>query len=204
MTPRAHPSEPSKSVLPNHPPALSKEQVEEEKEEEKEFQGTRPSFPDPPPISIPSLEAKTAQIGSNLKTFDLKRDKRLTKRVRSLLVEPPWFSHTGGQSSTFRCGRAGDGVVSELFPEKLGQNLAFTVFCVPNLLDSGAPDIACRSLEKGVQTPVAQGRSTEVISMIHRIRTTRLSIKNSFSRGRVRRLRTLPDAPRPLPLDSGQ
>ena len=34
-------------------------------------------------------------------------------------------------------------------------------------------------LEKGVQTPMAQGRSTKIISMIQWIRTSRLSIKNS-------------------------
>jgi len=36
-------------------------------------------------------------------------------------------------------------------------------------------------LEKGIQTPMAQGRSTETISMIKWIRTSRLSIKNSLS-----------------------
>ena len=36
-------------------------------------------------------------------------------------------------------------------------------------------------LEKGIQTPRAQGRSTKIISMIKWIRTSRLSIKNSLS-----------------------
>ena len=34
---------------------------------------------------------------------------------------------------------------------------------------------------KGIQTPKAQGRSTQIISMIKLIRTIRLSIKNSIS-----------------------
>jgi hypothetical protein len=36
----------------------------------------------------------------------------------------------------------------------------------------------------GVQTPMAQGRSTKIISMIQWIRTRRLSIKNSVFLGR--------------------
>jgi len=36
-------------------------------------------------------------------------------------------------------------------------------------------------LEEGIQTPMAQGRSTKVISMIWWIGTNRLSIKNSLS-----------------------
>ena len=36
-------------------------------------------------------------------------------------------------------------------------------------------------MEKGIQTPMAQGRSTKIISMITWIRTSRLSIKNSLS-----------------------
>ena len=36
-------------------------------------------------------------------------------------------------------------------------------------------------VEKGIQTPMAQGRSTEIISMIQWIRTSRLSIKHSLS-----------------------
>ena len=36
------------------------------------------------------------------------------------------------------------------------------------------------TLEKGIQTPMAQGRSTIIISMIKWIRTIRLSIKNSL------------------------
>ena len=36
-------------------------------------------------------------------------------------------------------------------------------------------------LEKGIQNPVAQGRSTKVISMIEWIRTSRLSMKNYLS-----------------------
>ena len=36
--------------------------------------------------------------------------------------------------------------------------------------------------EKGIQTPMAQGRSTKIISMIKWIRTSRPSIKNSVSR----------------------
>ena len=36
-------------------------------------------------------------------------------------------------------------------------------------------------LGEGIQTPMAQGRSAEIISMIKWIRTTRLSINNSFS-----------------------
>ena len=38
-------------------------------------------------------------------------------------------------------------------------------------------------LEKGIQTPMAQGLSTKIISMIKWIRTSRLSIKNSLSLG---------------------
>ena len=37
-------------------------------------------------------------------------------------------------------------------------------------------------LEKGVQTPMAQGRSTKIISMIKWIGTNRLSMNNSPSR----------------------
>ena len=36
-------------------------------------------------------------------------------------------------------------------------------------------------MDKGIQTPMAQGRSAKVISMIKRIRTSRLSIMNSLS-----------------------
>jgi len=36
-------------------------------------------------------------------------------------------------------------------------------------------------LEMGIQTPMAQGRSTKIISIIKWIRTSRLSIKNSLS-----------------------
>ena len=36
-------------------------------------------------------------------------------------------------------------------------------------------------LEKVIQTPMAQGRSVKIISMIKWIRTSRLSMKNSFS-----------------------
>ena len=36
-------------------------------------------------------------------------------------------------------------------------------------------------LEKGMQTPMAQGRSTKIMSMIKWIRTGRSSIKNSLS-----------------------
>ena len=36
-------------------------------------------------------------------------------------------------------------------------------------------------LEKGTQTPMAQGRSTEIISMIKWIRTSRLPVQNSLS-----------------------
>ena len=36
-------------------------------------------------------------------------------------------------------------------------------------------------LEKGIQTPMAQGRSTKTISMIKWIRTSRLSRKNALS-----------------------
>ena len=35
--------------------------------------------------------------------------------------------------------------------------------------------------EKGIQTPMAQGRSTKIISMMKWIRTSRFSIKNSLS-----------------------
>jgi len=40
-------------------------------------------------------------------------------------------------------------------------------------------------LEKGIQTPMAQGRSTKIVSMIKWIRTSRLSIKNSLSETQV-------------------
>ena len=36
-------------------------------------------------------------------------------------------------------------------------------------------------LEKGIQTPMAQGRSTKIISMIKWIRTSRLSRNNSLT-----------------------
>ena len=36
-------------------------------------------------------------------------------------------------------------------------------------------------LEKAIQTPMAQGRSTEIISMMKWIETSRFSIQNSFS-----------------------
>jgi hypothetical protein len=36
-------------------------------------------------------------------------------------------------------------------------------------------------LERGIQTPMSQGRSTQIISMIKWIRTRRLSIKNFLS-----------------------
>ena len=36
-------------------------------------------------------------------------------------------------------------------------------------------------LAKGIQTPMAQGRSTKIISMIKQIQTSRLSMKNSLS-----------------------
>ena len=35
--------------------------------------------------------------------------------------------------------------------------------------------------ENGIQTPMAQGQSTKIISMIKWIRTSRLSMKNSVS-----------------------
>ena len=38
-------------------------------------------------------------------------------------------------------------------------------------------------LEKGIQNPMAQGRSTKIIWMIKQIRTNRLSIKNSLYGG---------------------
>ena len=38
-------------------------------------------------------------------------------------------------------------------------------------------------LEEGIQIPMAQGRSTKIISMIQWIRSSRLSIKNSLSSG---------------------
>jgi len=41
-------------------------------------------------------------------------------------------------------------------------------------------------LEKGIQAPMAQGRSTQTISIIEWIQTSRLSIKNSLSRSRHR------------------
>ena len=37
-------------------------------------------------------------------------------------------------------------------------------------------------VRKGIQIPMAQGRSTEIISMIKWIRTSRLSVKNSLAR----------------------
>ena len=45
-------------------------------------------------------------------------------------------------------------------------------------------------LEKGIQTPMAQGRSTKIITMIKWIRTIRLSIKNSLSHSLFGRLGT--------------
>ena len=38
----------------------------------------------------------------------------------------------------------------------------------------------CMGVEHGIQTSMAQGRSTKIISMIKWIRTSRLSIKNSL------------------------
>ena len=46
-------------------------------------------------------------------------------------------------------------------------------------------------LEKGIQTPMAQGRSTKLISMIQKIRTSRLSIDISLS-GHLQRMRGYP------------
>ena len=43
-------------------------------------------------------------------------------------------------------------------------------------------------LEKGIQTPSAQGRSTQIIAMIKWIRTSRLSINNSLSVKRLAHL----------------
>jgi hypothetical protein len=40
-------------------------------------------------------------------------------------------------------------------------------------------------LEKGIQTPMARGRSTKIISMMKWIRTSRLSLQNSLSVGNV-------------------
>ena len=37
------------------------------------------------------------------------------------------------------------------------------------------------NLKEGIQTPMAQGRSTKIISMIKLIRTSRLSINKSLS-----------------------
>jgi len=39
---------------------------------------------------------------------------------------------------------------------------------------------------KGIETPMAQGRSSKIISMVQWIRTSRLSIKNSLSGQRFR------------------
>ena len=44
-------------------------------------------------------------------------------------------------------------------------------------------------LEKGVQVPMGQGRSTKILSMIKWIRNSRLSIQNSLSWGKGQRLR---------------
>ena len=56
-------------------------------------------------------------------------------------------------------------------------------------------------MEKGIQTPMAQGRSTKIIEMIKLIRTSRLSIKKFLSlliRERRRRAaRTARDLPEP-------
>ena len=41
-------------------------------------------------------------------------------------------------------------------------------------------------LEKGIQTPMAKGRSSKIVSMMKWIRTSRLSIKNSLFLGRAR------------------
>jgi hypothetical protein len=49
-------------------------------------------------------------------------------------------------------------------------------FATTNYLQS----VLTAYLEKGIQTPMAQGRSTQIISMIKWIRTSRLSIKNSY------------------------
>jgi len=47
--------------------------------------------------------------------------------------------------------------------------------------ESGTRKVDKGYLKKGIQIPMAQGRSTKVISMIKRIRTSRLAIKNSLS-----------------------
>ena len=44
-------------------------------------------------------------------------------------------------------------------------------------------------LQKGIQTPMAQGRSTNIISKMKWIRTSRLSMKNSLSSAPARGLR---------------
>ena len=49
----------------------------------------------------------------------------------------------------------------------------------PGGFESRKADI--RLLEMGIQTPMAQGRPTKIISMIRWIRTSRLPIKSSLS-----------------------
>jgi len=43
-----------------------------------------------------------------------------------------------------------------------------------------------RDRKKGIQTPLAHGRSTKIFSIIKWIRTSRLSIKSYLSRDRLR------------------
>jgi len=50
-----------------------------------------------------------------------------------------------------------------------------------SVLHSGYEFQHSASTEKGIQSPMAQGRSTKVISVIEWIRTSRLSIQNSPS-----------------------
>jgi hypothetical protein len=45
--------------------------------------------------------------------------------------------------------------------------------------------VSIKFLAKGIQTPMAQGQSTKIISTIKWIRTCRLSIKNSLSLNKV-------------------
>ena len=49
----------------------------------------------------------------------------------------------------------------------------------------GSGAVCMAAVKKRIQTPMAQGRSTKIISMIKWIRTSRLSIKNSPSGGRA-------------------
>ena len=72
----------------------------------------------------------------------------------------------------------------------LGRRLDMTHIQVSEGDDNGGEKAKQRILgylQKGIQTPMAQGRSTNIISMIRWIRTSTSSIQNSLSGRRFRK-----------------